>query len=47
MLKRSSFRDAIYDLWGVGKEYANKETFGLHLEVRDAFRIFPLIPLPF
>lgn len=47
MLRRSALRDAIHSLWGIGGNYANKETFGLHLEVHDVFKLFPLVPLPF
>jgi len=47
MLRRAGMRDAIYDLWGIGGEYANKETFGLHLEIRESFKYFPLISISF
>lgn len=41
MLFRSSLRDVIYWYWWIWWEYSNKEIFGLHLEINNAFSIFP------
>jgi hypothetical protein len=42
MLRRSEFRSAAYDNWGIGQSYSNKEIFGLHLEIRESFTYFPI-----
>lgn len=47
MLRRSQYRDTIYDYWGIWWEFSNKEVFGLHLEITRAFEYFPIIKIPF
>jgi hypothetical protein len=45
MFTQSRCRDSLYDLWGIGDAYANKELFSLYLEIRPAFRFFPITPI--
>jgi superfamily II DNA or RNA helicase len=37
MLRKSALRSMIYELWGIGKEYSNTETFSLSIEVRNPY----------